>query len=109
MNQRQVLLIASKANEPDERTYITILTPLRESMQRVDKFRDDNRKCPQEDHMAMLADGVSAMGWVTWTPKPEDYVADVLGGAKMYGNRVLTKYKGQYVIFPIVCYLFPVD
>ena len=93
--QRQILLVASKSNEPDQSTFISILRPLQESMQRVDKVRDENRKCPEENHIAMIADGVSAMAWVTIKPKPDDYVADVLGGARMFGNRVLTMYKDK--------------
>lgn len=93
--QRQILQVASKAKEPDQQIFIKILTPLRESMERVDKVRDDNRKCPQESHIAMLADGVSVLAWVTYRPKPEDYVAEVLGGARMFGNRVLTMYKDK--------------
>ena len=61
----------------------------------VNSVRDRNRKCPEEHHLSMLADGVSVIAWVTYKHKPDEYVAEVLGGARMYGNRVLSAHKDK--------------
>lgn len=46
-----------------------------------------------KDHLAMVGEGISALQWLIMESKPADYVGEVIGGAQMYGNRVLKAYK----------------
>lgn len=66
-------------------------------MTKADDIRQGNRASPQKDNLAMVADGVGALGWITMerSPKPADYVQDLFGGAQMYGNKVLKEYKDK--------------
>ena len=66
-------------------------------MEAVNNVREQNRKTPQENQLAMVAEGISMLAWVTMRPNPEKHVADVLGGAQLYGNRVLTAFKDKFV------------
>lgn len=96
--QRQFLLIATKAKKPDmsSQIYMETLKDLQEEMTRVDEIREKNRSSPQKNHLAMVADGISALAWVTIDPKPADYVIELFGGAQMYGNKVLNEQKEKY-------------
>ncbi|KAF2093337.1 hypothetical protein NA57DRAFT_69130 [Rhizodiscina lignyota] len=97
--QRQFLLISTKAKKPDmtSTTFMDILKDLQTEMMKADDIRQSNRASPQKDHLAMVADGVGALGWITMerSPKPADYVQDLFGGAQMYGNKVLKEFKDK--------------
>lgn len=41
----------------------------------------------------MVSDGVGTLGWVTMDTKPADVVAELFGGAQMWGNKVLKEHK----------------
>jgi len=77
-------------------TYIATLKGIQADMTRVDIVREKNRGSPMKDHLAMVADGVGALAWVTIEPKPAEYVAELFGGAQMYGNKVLKEHKDKY-------------
>lgn len=59
----------------------------------VGDIRDSNRGSKAKDHLAMVGEGISALQWLVMEGKPADYIGDVIGGAQMYGNRVLKAYK----------------
>lgn len=69
------------------------MSELQEGIGKVNEIRDKNRKCPQENQLAFLGEGVGVVGWVTYRPKPQDYIGDILGGAQLYGNRILKDFK----------------
>ena len=46
-----------------------------------------------KEHLAMVGEGIAALQWLVMEGKPADYIGDVIGGAQMYGNRVLKTYK----------------
>lgn len=95
---RKFLLITTKAKKPEMSSpdYMETLKDLQLYMTKVDDIRQSNRGSPLKDHLAMVADGVGALAWVTIEPKPADFVADLFGGAQMYGNKVLKEFKEKY-------------
>lgn len=97
--QRTFLLISTKAKKPDMAgaAFMDLVKPITDHMTKADDIRQSNRASPQKDHLAMVADGVGALGWITMerSPKPADYVQDLFGGAQMYGNKVLKEYKDK--------------
>ena len=72
-----------------------ILQDLQKGIMEVNSIRDKNRKTPQENHLATLVEGSGAFSWLLSPGKPDTYIDDVLGGAKMYSNRILTEYKDK--------------
>ncbi|KAF1949555.1 hypothetical protein CC80DRAFT_497441 [Byssothecium circinans] len=95
--QREFLLIATKAKKPDIATCMEILKDLQAAMEKVDEIRQGNREPQLKDPLAMVADGVGALGWVTveGSPKPHEYINELFGGAQMYGNKVLKEYRDK--------------
>lgn len=64
--------------------------------EQVGAVRDNNRQSPQGSHLAMVGDGVAVLFWVVQPAKPDEYVGEVLGGARTYGNRILTEHRNKY-------------
>lgn len=88
--------------------YMEVLKDLQEAITKTDEIRQVNRASPLKDHLAMVADGVGALGWITFesNPKPAEYVAELFGGAQIFGNKVLKEFKEKFVA-PI--YTYPLD
>lgn len=95
--QRQVLLVATKAKAPEDTDSIwqELLSDLIKHVQSIQSIRDEQRKSPAENHLAMIADGSGILSWVQVKPGADKYVEEVLGGARMYGNRIMTAHKGK--------------
>lgn len=74
-----------------------ILKDLQHGIETVNNVRENHRKVPEENHLSLLADGVAMLAWVTIKPNPSNYIAEVLGGAQFYGNKILTLNKDKYV------------
>ncbi len=61
----------------------------------VKDSRDANREPLLKNHLDMLVAGAEALGWIMFESKPADDVSELLGGAQLYGNRVLKEYKDK--------------
>jgi adenylyl cyclase-associated protein len=98
--QRNVLHISTLAKEPkqSEPVYMEILGDLQRGIEAVNNVRDNHRKVPEENHLAMLADGVGMLAWVTIKPNPSDYIGEIVGGAQFYGNKILKEHKEKSVV-----------
>jgi adenylyl cyclase-associated protein len=77
--------------------YMEVLKDLQKEMTAVDNIRQNNRASEYRDHLEMVADGVGALVWITFDTKPGDAVAELFGGAQMYGNKILRQYKDKCV------------
>lgn len=73
--------------------FMDTIKELQAYMTKVDEVRQGNRDATQKDKLTFIADGVSAMGWVTFEGKPADIVAELFGGAQMAGNKVKKQFK----------------
>ncbi|KAI4753756.1 hypothetical protein E4T52_09588 [Aureobasidium sp. EXF-3400] len=95
--QRQYLVIASKAKKPDMTSpaFSELIKDLQQEMGTVTEIKDSNRASPFKDHLNMVAEGMGGLQWVVFEGKPADYVAEILGGVQMFGNRVLKEYKDK--------------
>lgn len=72
-----------------------LLKDTQTQMLAVDELRTKNRGSNLKDHLAMVADGVGVLGWVTLDTKPAEMAAELFGGAQMYGNKILKQYKDK--------------
>ena len=98
-DQRRFLLTSTKSKKPDQQSkaFMDLLSDLQQDMGTVGDIKDSHRGSPFKEHLAMVGEGITALQWLVMDGKPSDYVGDVIGGAQMYGNRVLQKYKEGYV------------
>ena len=91
--ERTYLLVSTKAAEPKPQPP-ELLTDLHRYTSAVDEFRVANRPSPLFTHLSAVADGIVALGWIV-EKRPADHVADTLGGAQYYGNKILKDYKDK--------------
>ncbi|KAI4730158.1 hypothetical protein E4T49_02071 [Aureobasidium sp. EXF-10728] len=93
--QRQYLVVANKAKKPDMTSpaFSELIKDLQQEMGTVTEIKDSNRASPFKDHLNMVAEGMGGLQWVVFEGKPADYVAEILGGVQLFGNRVLKEYK----------------
>ncbi|KAK5118758.1 hypothetical protein LTR85_007964 [Meristemomyces frigidus] len=95
-DQRRFLLVTTKAKKPDmqsPQTFNDLLKDLQQDMGSVGDIRDSHRSSTMKEHLAMVGEGIGALQWLLMDGKPADFVGEVIGGAQMYGNRVLKAYK----------------
>ena len=94
--ERKILIVATKAKKPDVSSpiYMEILTDLQRQISIVCDIREANRASPFFNHLSAVSDGINALGWIT-DSKPADQIADALGSAQFFGNRVLREYKDK--------------
>lgn len=67
---------------------------------KVDGMVSKNYGSPLRDHLAMVAGGLQCLSWVTLDSKPHELISELFGGAQMYGNKILKKYKDECVFSP---------
>lgn len=93
--QRIFLLASTRAKKPDMTSpaFGDLIKDLQQAMGTVGDIRDSNRGSKMKEHLAMVGEGIAALQWLVMESKPADYVGEVIGGAQMYGNRVLKAYK----------------
>ncbi|CAK4031121.1 Adenylyl cyclase-associated [Lecanosticta acicola] len=94
-DQRRFLLVTTKAKRPDpqSQTFMDLLKDLQQDLGSAGDIKDSNRASPMKEHLAMVAEGISTLQWLVMDGKPADVVGEMIGGAQMYGNRVLKTYK----------------
>lgn len=76
-----------------------LIKDLQQEMGTVTEIKDSNRASPFKDHLNMVAEGMGGLQWVVFEGKPADYVAEILGGVQLFGNRVLKEYKDKSVAY----------
>ncbi|KAF1992369.1 hypothetical protein K402DRAFT_388025 [Aulographum hederae CBS 113979] len=91
--QRNWLLMSTKAKKPEMKAFQDSLKDLQTELEKAETIRQNNRAPEYKDHLAMVADGTGTLGWVTMEQKPADVVAELFGGAQMWGNKVLKEYR----------------
>lgn len=69
-----------------------LMTELHRASDSISNIRESNRPSPLFNHLSAVAEGIVAIGWFFET-RPVDFVKEAVGGAQMYGNRVLKEYK----------------
>lgn len=94
-DQRRFLLVTTRAKKPDQssQTFMDLLKDLQQDLGTAGDIKDSNRGSPMKEHLAMVAEGISTLQWLVMEGKPADTVGEMIGGAQMYGNRVLKAYK----------------
>jgi adenylyl cyclase-associated protein len=95
--QRNFLIVTTKSKKPDIQApiYMEILKELQTTMEAVSHIRVANRGSPLSTHLTMVSEGVHMLSWITYEPKPTDYVTETLNSAQFFGNRILNEFKDK--------------
>ncbi|KAG0225282.1 hypothetical protein BGW42_004571 [Actinomortierella wolfii] len=93
--QREMIAIATTSQKPPLTSDIfsKLLEPSQVEMGKIIETREQNRSSPLASHLTTVAEGITALGWVTIEPKPAQYVGEMKDIAQFYANRVLKDWK----------------
>jgi adenylyl cyclase-associated protein len=85
----------AKRPEPLSAPFMDLVKDTDMKMLAVDDARQKHRGSPVKDHLNMVADGSGTLAWITVSSKPADMIAELFGGAQMYGNKLLREFRGK--------------
>jgi len=91
--QRNFLVCASSSKKPDAATLMKLVEPTSKLMQEIGALRDKHRSNKMFNHLSVLSEGVSALGWVCVEPTPGPFVNEARGSSEFYSNKLLVEYK----------------
>ena len=89
--ERTYVLVSTKAKQPEAQPP-ELMTDLHKHISIVHDYLDSNRGSPFFHHLSSVAEGIVGLGWIA-EKRPADFVSGVLGGAQLWGNKVLREYK----------------
>lgn len=69
-----------------------------EKIHEFQEIKERNRKHEHFNHLAAVAEGIAAIGWVTVAPTPAPYVKEMCDSAQFYTNKVLVAFKDNPVM-----------
>ncbi|KAK7689122.1 hypothetical protein QCA50_007813 [Cerrena zonata] len=91
---RALILQAAACKKPDDAGFQKLLGPLQKDIQAIVHAKESNRKDRDWfNHLTAVADGASAVAWVTVSPKPGPFVKDSKESTEFYTNKVLKEWK----------------
>ncbi|KAI9056890.1 hypothetical protein FKP32DRAFT_1585029 [Trametes sanguinea] len=93
---RELLLVAASCKKPEQAEFEKLLAPLQKDIEAITRAKEANRKDREWfNHLSAVAEGAPCVGWVTISPKPGPYVAEIKDSTQFYGNRVIKEFKDK--------------
>ncbi|VUZ41886.1 unnamed protein product [Hymenolepis diminuta] len=86
---------AGSMSKPGDSQLPSVLKPCATAIQKVVEYKDANRSSADFNHLAAVAESVSALGWVALSGKPCDYIDEMAEAGKFYSNRILKDFKDK--------------
>lgn len=62
--QRQFLILASKAKQPSAGELPNLLKPTSDKIAEIQSFRESNRRSTYFNHLSAVSESIPALGWV---------------------------------------------
>lgn len=86
---------AASMSKPSDSQLPSVLNPCAVAIQKVVEYKDANRSSADFNHLAAIAESVSALGWIAMSGKPSSYIEEMLEAGKFYSNRILKDFKDK--------------
>ncbi|KNC76844.1 hypothetical protein SARC_10680 [Sphaeroforma arctica JP610] len=89
--------MASQSQKPSDSDFPALLGPTAQAMTDVSNLKDDPkyRRSKFSNHLATVAEGIAALGWVSVPSKPAPFCKDMSEAGEFYGNRVIKEFKDE--------------
>lgn len=71
------------------------MKPLSEAISAVTAFQSKSRSAKDKNNVFGIGEGIGIFGWVTVSPAPAPYAAEMVGSARFYLDKVLREFKGK--------------
>ncbi|KAG0273124.1 hypothetical protein BGZ96_005006, partial [Linnemannia gamsii] len=93
--QREMISVATLSQKPPltSDVFRQLLEPTQNELTKVIEIREKGRSNTLANHLAAVAEGIPALGWVTIEPKPAPFVGEMKDSAQFYANRVVKEWK----------------
>jgi len=91
--QKQFIGTAAASKKPDQARFMDLLKPTSSIMEKIVALRESNRKSQYSNQLAAVAEGISALAWVTVEKTPGPYVKESKGSSQFWSNKILTANK----------------
>ncbi|KAA8912930.1 hypothetical protein TRICI_003312 [Trichomonascus ciferrii] len=97
-SERKFLDVALQSQKPvgadsgPTPAYVELFQPIAKQGEAISNVRENNRASKYINHLATIAEGVPALGWVN-SDLPVPYITDFKDSAQFYANKVLKEYK----------------
>ncbi|XP_052763812.1 adenylyl cyclase-associated protein 1-like [Mya arenaria] len=90
---RKFIAMASRSKKPDQSKLPELLTPLSTCINKIQEFRENNRRSPMFNHLSGISEAIPALGWVAVEKTPGPYVKEMQDSGMFYTNRVIKDFK----------------
>ncbi|KAI0806951.1 cyclase-associated protein [Fomes fomentarius] len=91
---RELLHIAGSCKKPEQSEFEKLLGALQKDIEAITRAKENNRKDREWfNHLSTVAEGAPSVGWVTVSPKPGPFIAEIRDSTQFYGNRVIKEFK----------------
>ncbi|WAR17958.1 CAP1-like protein [Mya arenaria] len=90
---RKFIAMASRSKKPDQSKFPELLTPLSTCINKIQEFRENNRRSPMFNHLSGISEAIPALGWVAVEKTPGPYVKEMQDSGMFYTNRVIKDFK----------------
>ncbi|KAI0831741.1 adenylate cyclase associated N terminal-domain-containing protein [Trametes gibbosa] len=95
---RDLLALAGACKKPEQAQFEQLLVPLQKDIEAITRMKEANRKDREWwDHLSAVASGAPSVGWITVSPKPGPFVAEIKDSTQFYTNRVIQAHKEKDV------------
>ncbi|XP_035209769.1 adenylyl cyclase-associated protein 2-like [Stegodyphus dumicola] len=97
LRERDIISFGIRSPPPPEPdSYSDRYVPLITAINRIQDLRNHNRQCDEFfNHMSVVSESIDALKWIPVRPAPTQYIREVKESADYYGNRVLSRKKGD--------------
>lgn len=101
--QRAFIRLASlsKKVSSSDGAFVSLITPTQSALMAAIEVKEKNRGSKQSNHLATVAEGLPALGWVTLDSKPGPFVGEMRDSAQFWANRVVKDHKDSCVSLPV--------
>jgi adenylyl cyclase-associated protein len=96
--QRRFILASTKAKKPDltnQQTVMALVSDFQHAMTEASDIHNTGRAGEFKDSLAMVSEGAGAFQWLLIDEKPGDFLGNIIGGAQLFGNKVLSANKKE--------------
>lgn len=94
--ERTYIYVSTKARKPEVQPSEP-MNSLRRASEEVNNLKEYNRNSVLFNHLSAIADGVMCLGWF-FEDNPVEFIKEIFGSAKFYGNRVIARKNKEYVV-----------
>jgi len=93
--QRDLLKVAASSKKPSDAAFGKLFQPTADLCQQIVQLKESKRSSKSINNLSAVAEGIPALSWVSVSPTPGPFVAEMRGSSEFWSNRILKDFKGK--------------